>query len=256
MQPLYQDQGFTFRFADDRRIPRIHLEGVPAGRCVAVYQIDPATGARRHLLAKASVGSGGWVDLAPPLVVRAGECFIAVPEHLEQAAPLTSLLIRTETAADHDSIREVNQRAFHHDAEGRLVDALRQGGYVRLSLVAEYAGRVVGHILFSHSPIITANGSVPALALAPTAVLPELQKRGVGSALVRRGLEDCRAHGQRIVVVLGHPHFYPRFGFSTALAQTLDTPYRGEAFMAVELIPGALAGVAGRVQYAPAFAEL
>jgi putative acetyltransferase len=92
------------------------------------------------------------------------------------------------------------------------------------------------------------------LALAPMAVLPEFQNQGLGSALVRRGLEVCKEQGHRIVIVLGHPHFYQRFGFSSNLAARLESPYSGrESFMAGELIPGALDGVAGRVQYPPPF---
>ena len=84
----------------------------------------------------------------------------------------------------------------------------------------------------------------PPLALAPMAVLPELQHLGVGSELVWRGLDVCREQGRRIVVVLGHPAFYPRFGFSPALAARLTSPFGGgEAFMAAELVPGALDGV-------------
>ena len=79
MQPLYQDPYFTFRFADDRIIPRFHLEGVEAGRRVEVFKIDPGTGGRLGLLATAAVGEGGWVDLPEPIIVRAGEAFIAVP---------------------------------------------------------------------------------------------------------------------------------------------------------------------------------
>jgi hypothetical protein len=80
MLPLYQDPWFTFRFAEDRHIPRFHLEGVPAGRPVLVFRIDPGTGERLGLLAAATVGEGGWVELAEPIIVRAGEAFIAVPE--------------------------------------------------------------------------------------------------------------------------------------------------------------------------------
>jgi hypothetical protein len=80
MLPLYHDPHFTFRFADDRIIPRFHLEGIEAGRRVAIYKIDPDSGERRGLLATASVGVGGWVDLSQPITVRAGEAFIAVPE--------------------------------------------------------------------------------------------------------------------------------------------------------------------------------
>jgi hypothetical protein len=80
MQPLYQDPWFTFRFADDRLIPRFHLEGVEAGLRVTMFKIDPDTGERLSLLATATVGEGGWVDLADPIIVRVGEAFIAVPE--------------------------------------------------------------------------------------------------------------------------------------------------------------------------------
>jgi putative acetyltransferase len=165
-----------------------------------------------------------------------------------------SIVIRPESTADEDAIRQVNRLAFGQDDEARLVDALRGGGYVRVSLVAEKASQVVGHILFSDLPIVTEAGTVPALALAPMAVLPELQKQGIGSALVHKGLEMCRQQGHRIVIVLGHMHFYPRFGFSPKLAANLESPFSGgDSFMALELVPGALDGVAGRVQYPPPF---
>lgn len=92
------------------------------------------------------------------------------------------------------------------------------------------------------------------LALAPMAVLPELQRQEIGSALVQRGMDECRQRRHKIVVVLGHPHFYPRFGFSPKLAAKLESPFSGgDSFMAVELVPGALDGVAGQVQYPPPF---
>jgi hypothetical protein len=79
MIPLHHDQHFTFRLADDRLIPRFQLEGVEAGRRISVFKIDPGTGERMGLLATATVGEGGWVDLQEPIIVRAGEAFIAVP---------------------------------------------------------------------------------------------------------------------------------------------------------------------------------
>ena len=165
-----------------------------------------------------------------------------------------SIIIRPETTADHEAIRHVNRLAFSQDEEARLVDALREGGFVRVSLVAEKEGQVVGHILFSDLPIITGDGTVAALALAPMAVLPELQRQGIGSALVQSGLATCRLQSHRIVVVLGHAHFYPRFGFSPKLAAHLESPFSGsDSFMALELVPGALDGVVGRVQYPPPF---
>ncbi|MGE3316510.1 MAG: GNAT family N-acetyltransferase [Planctomycetaceae bacterium] len=164
--------------------------------------------------------------------------------------------VRVESSVDFEAIRVVNRRAFGGDDEPRLVDALRDGGYSRVSLVAVQNDRVVGHILFSTLPIVTETGVVPALSLAPMAVEPERQRRGIGSQLVRSGLEACRSAGHRIVIVLGHPEFYPRFGFTAELARPLESPYSGEAFMAIELLPGALGGVKGRVEYPPPFAGL
>jgi putative acetyltransferase len=164
---------------------------------------------------------------------------------------------RNEAPGDHPAVAEVNRQAFGgRDDEARLVERLRKGGYARVSMVAEFGGRVVAHVLFSDLPIVTARGIVAALALAPMAVVPEFQSRGVGSALGTAALERCRAEGHRIVVVLGHPGFYPRFGFSAALARQLESPYSGEAFMALELVPGAMEGVRGRVQYPPPFEDL
>jgi putative acetyltransferase len=198
------------------------------------------------VLATATVGNGGWVDLPQPIIVRAGDAFIAMLS-----------LIRPETKQDHDAVREVNRLAFAQDAEARLVAALRAGGVAPVSLVAEINRQVVGHIMFSDLPIITPTGSVAALALAPMAVLAEFQRQGIGSALVRSGLEVCNEQGHRIVVVLGHPDFYPRFGFSAKLAEPLESPYGGRpSFMAVELVPGALDGVAGKVVYSPPFNDL
>lgn len=246
MLPLYREHHFTFRFAEDRHVPRFHLEGVRAGHRVTVFALDGDTGDRRGVLAKATAGDGGWVDLSEPLVVRAGNGFVAVP--------VPAVAVRDETPEDIEAVRHVNLLAFKQDDEAALVDALRNGGYVRVSLVAEVEGRAVGHVLFSALPIVTEAGTVPALALAPMAVLPEFQNLSVGSELVRRGLEVCRERGHAIVIVLGHPCFYPRFGFSTALAARLASPFTGkESFMAAELVPGALDGVAGRVEYPPPF---
>ena len=161
--------------------------------------------------------------------------------------------IREEQPGDEPAIREVNRRAFGGDEEAVLVDALRAGGHVIASLVAVEAGAVVGHILFSPLPIEAADRTIPAAALAPMAVLPEHQRRGIGSALIRRGLELCREHGCSAVVVVGHPDYYPRFGFSAELAAHLHAPFSGPAFMALEFTPGTLAGSNGTVRYAPPF---
>jgi putative acetyltransferase len=167
-----------------------------------------------------------------------------------------SPVIRPETPGDHTAVQGVNRLAFGRDAEARLVDALRDGGYVRVSLVAEVDSHIVGHILFSTLPIITSLGTIESLALAPMAVIPARQRQGVGSLLVCEGLRDCRESGHRIVLVLGHPEFYPRFGFSAKLTERLRSPFSGPAFMAVELTPGALEGIEGEVRYPPPFEGL
>jgi putative acetyltransferase len=167
-----------------------------------------------------------------------------------------SAVIRPETVADHRAIREVNRLAFGGESEARLIDALRDGGYTRVSLVADEHGRVVGHILFSILPIATPRGEIQALSLAPMAVVPDRQRQGIGSQLLREGLRACQDSGHRIVVVLGHPKFYRRFGFSAKLAEPLTSQYSGPAFMAAALVPGALEGLVGEVRYPPPFEDL
>jgi putative acetyltransferase len=169
---------------------------------------------------------------------------------------IVDLAIRAETANDIEAIRSVNREAFGGEDEARLVDALRAGGHVRLSLVAELDGQVVGHVLFSELAIDSESRSVPALALAPMAVLPAHQNQGIGSSLIRAGLEMCRERGHHIVIVRGHKDYYARFGFSAKLALSLESVYAGESFMALELTPEALKGVTGRVIYAPPFVGL
>lgn len=163
------------------------------------------------------------------------------------------LLLRPEAPADVDAIHHVNAAAFGQEDEANLVDALRAGAHVRLSLVAECDSQIVGHILFTEMAIVTDAQPILALSLAPLAVLPEFQRRGIGTALVRRGLELAREQGHRIVIVLGHEDYYPRFGFSSELARAIDSPFVGPSWMAVELAPSALAGVSGRARYAPPF---
>jgi putative acetyltransferase len=166
------------------------------------------------------------------------------------------ITIRPESTVDLDAIRQVHRLAFGGEIEALLVDQLRAGNHTRLSLVAEIAGQIAGHILFSDLQIATAQGDIAALALAPVAVLPERQRQGIGSALIRAGLEQACQTGHRIVIVVGHPTYYPRFGFSAQLAAPLQSKYAGEAFMALELAPGALSGVSGEVRYAPPFEGL
>jgi putative acetyltransferase len=166
------------------------------------------------------------------------------------------ITMRPETDEDQQAIWSVNTAAFVGEAEANLVDALRDGGYVEVSFVAEVDGQIVGHILFSRISINTTVGEVEAVSLAPMAVLPSHQRQGIGSKLVQAGLEACRKQGHKIVLVLGHPDFYPRFGFSAELARPLKYPFGdGAAWMALELEKGALEGIEGRVEYPPPFSE-
>lgn len=162
-------------------------------------------------------------------------------------------------APEHlEGIRAVNRAAFGGEDEVKLVDRLRADGLVVASLVALRHGDVAGHILFSELPI-RRDGSgpeLPAASLAPMAVHPRIQRVGVGSLLVRAGLEVCRAKGKVAVLVLGHASYYPRFGFSTELGKRVRSPYSGDSWMALELQPGALQGVTGSVQYPVAFGLL
>jgi len=162
-------------------------------------------------------------------------------------------LIREEIADDHDAVRALNRTAFKGEAEAQLVDRLRNDGAVVVSLVAVEENNIVGHILFSDLLIETEQAVIHAVSLAPMAVIPQCQRQGIGSELVRRGLEICRERGYSIAVVLGHPGFYPRFGFSAELAKNLLGPYSGDAWMALELVPGALDDVKGTVRYPKAF---
>ena len=167
------------------------------------------------------------------------------------------MLIRVEEARDRSAVHAVNASAFPTSAEADLVDALRQEASPTVSLVAEGHESVVGHILFS--PVsLSGHPGLEIMGLGPMAVAPERQREGFGSALVRDGLERCRRLGFGAVVVLGHPEFYPRFGFSPSGHFGVDCEYDVpvEVFMAMELQPGYLAGASGTVQYHVAFSKV
>lgn len=164
--------------------------------------------------------------------------------------------IRPEQPDDMTGVRYVNELAFEGPNEARIVDLLRERGKALISLVAISGEQVVGHILFSPVTIEPAYDHLRFIGLAPVAVLPGQQRRGIGSALVEAGLQRCLELGFHAVVVLGHPDYYPRFGFSRAGAFGLTNEYgQDEAFMVLELRSGCLCGVQGLVRYAPEFAE-
>ena len=161
--------------------------------------------------------------------------------------------IRAAQPADAEAIAALNRAAFGDEEEVDIVERLRRDGLVAVELVAEREGTIRGHILLSWLPTMLDGRSVKALALAPMAVRPGLQKQGIGGRLIAAALGEARAVGAEAVIVLGHPDYYPRFGFSAALARPLASPFSGEAFMALELVPGALAGQRGSVSYPSAF---
>ena len=165
--------------------------------------------------------------------------------------------IRPEEPPDIPAIGEVHRSAFGGDTEAKIVEAVRASpGFIRdLSLVALKDGCVVGHILLSPIHIQTETREIPALALAPIAVLTGYQKQGIGSLLVENGLMRCRELGHSIVIVVGEPSFYTRFGFTPARARRLEAPFPvpDEAFMVLELPGGASGGITGMVCYPPTF---
>ena len=171
-----------------------------------------------------------------------------------------SLLIRPEREEDYPRITEINDRAFGQPGEGKLIERLRltENFIPELSLVAEREGSLAGHILFSRIVIVSGSAREPSIALAPMSVLPEWQKKGIGSQLVRDGLRRAKELGHRSVIVLGHPEYYPRFGFQPASRWDIRSPFEApdEAFLVLELDPGALAGKSGVVEYPPEFQEV
>ena len=162
--------------------------------------------------------------------------------------------IRAEEPRDRAAVRKVNEAAFEGPAEADLVEAIHRSGAAVVALVAANHGALVGHVLFS--PVSVEPATTRRLVgLGPMAVLPDFQRRGVGSLLVRDGLERCRTAGAEAVVVLGHTEYYPRFGFRPAhefgLRSAYDVP--PDVFMALELVPGSLRSVSGLVRYHSAF---
>jgi putative acetyltransferase len=170
------------------------------------------------------------------------------------------LTFTPETDDDIATIRSLVTAAFGRTSEADLIEAIRASpNFIpELSLVAAEDGNVLGHILFSPIVIESQGGTVPALALAPLAVTPPRQHQGIGTQLVQAGLSKCRELDHGIVVVLGEPHYYGRFGFQTASQFGIQAPFPvpEQVFMVLELKPGALINVSGIVRYPAYFDEV
>ena len=168
------------------------------------------------------------------------------------------LTIRLEIPGDVEAIRYVNEQAFGQENESKLIEKLRNRGALTISLVAIQDGEIVGHIAFSPVKVESEGLSFEAITLAPLAVLPAYQGKGIGSQLVRAGLQECRRLGHEVVVLVGHPDYYPRFGFIPAKPEGIDCEFEvpEEAWMILELQEGALAGRLGIVRFQPEFHEV
>jgi putative acetyltransferase len=165
--------------------------------------------------------------------------------------------VRPERPGDEEAIAQLTNAAFGGPAESRIIQAVRRAGFPAVSLVAVEGVDVVGHILFTHVAIDSAEPATEVMGLGPMAVAPARQRRGIGSELVQEGLRACALAGCSAIVVLGHPQFYPRFGFRPASMYGLRSEYSvpDEVFMALELVPGALNGRTGLVRYLSEFGE-
>ena len=170
---------------------------------------------------------------------------------------MDSFFIRPEIPADIPAIFEVNYQAFAHYDEARLVDTLRDAKVFNpeLSLVAVHGDRIIGHIMFPPITIESRETSTPAVALCSPRCAPGFPMPGVGAALIEEGLNVCRTLGHRIVIVIGHPGYYPRYGFIRARENGIEAPFTvaDDVFMVLALDAGALDGVEGMVKYPAAF---
>jgi len=164
-----------------------------------------------------------------------------------------NIIIRPEQKDDYDSILRINDEAFGRENEGLLVSALRKTSKFisDLSLVAEMDNNLIGHILFYPLTIKTKTGDKDVLSLAPISVLPRYQNKGIGCKLMKKGMGECKKTKYDVIIVVGHPNYYPRFGFKSASKWKIQLPIEApdEAFMAFELKENTIDKYAGTVVF-------
>ncbi|WP_413200272.1 GNAT family N-acetyltransferase [Nostoc piscinale] len=168
------------------------------------------------------------------------------------------LNIRCETVLDYPAIAGVNRLAFGQENEANLIDKIRfSDRYIpELSLIAEINNVIVGHILFSYIDIVN-TGTLQVIGLAPLAVHPQFQRQGIGTALVEAGLKIADERGEVLVIVLGHPHFYNRFGFQPSVIYQIESPFPvpDDVFM-VKPLKNYQPKYTGKVVYPATFADV
>ena len=168
----------------------------------------------------------------------------------------TGILITEENdSIDHDEIWDLNFLAFGRENEGNIVNLLREDGIPYISLIARKDDELLGHIFFTHVELSNLEKELNIMGLGPMAVKPEFQNMGIGSMLIKAGLEESKNRGYQAVVVLGHPEYYPKFGFVPAINYKIRCEYDvpSEAFMIIELREGFLKEKRGIIKYNNAF---
>jgi putative acetyltransferase len=166
------------------------------------------------------------------------------------------ITFRLEKPGDAPKIYDLIKKTYGRVDEAMLVENLIADGDALISVVAMDEEDLVGHVMFSDTPVGTTKDLLRGAAMAPLSVSGLHQGQGIGGGLVIHGLRECRTAGLEVVLVLGEPEYYKRFGFTAEVAAELDSPYAGYAFQALELQPGILDGVTGKVLYPEAFNKL
>jgi putative acetyltransferase len=168
------------------------------------------------------------------------------------------MILRALENSDFDAVDAVHHAAFAstsfgYQGEADLVRAIHADGDALVSLVAEADGQIIGHALFSRMEVESDGALLRAAGLAPVGVMPDRHGTGIGSMLIRRGIELLHQQGIQISFVLGHPDYYPRFGYSAETARPFASPFAGPHFMALLLDKAVQLPESGRARYAPAF---